>query len=233
MFRWTKELTEELYRLRGQGLSIKDISERLGVDAGTVKNKLKNDKQRKKADAAAEAKPVNADKIYMSQLQEILKEEKQKTETLSAKFTELKSVCACYEAEIGELRRENAALRGRLEHSVKLMQHTQQPVCEPLEEIYALADCLAVINFEELMCQSSAIRLVLRIMDICDDALLRLKEERMGIVEEKKNPHPTEPDADLMEILNFEHPHCTTKEEGCQEENRASSDVEGEKNHGI
>ncbi len=48
MFKWTPELTTDLYRLYEQKLSAEEIAERLGVDVEKVKVKLRNDKYRAK-----------------------------------------------------------------------------------------------------------------------------------------------------------------------------------------
>lgn len=39
----------------------------------------------------------------------------------------------------------------------------------------------------------------------------------MQNAELKENPHPSEPDADFKEDMNFNHPHCTTEDGVCQE----------------
>lgn len=103
--KWTDELVHDLYRLKEEGLSNKEIAERLGVDAAAVGKKIANDKYRgKNADSAAktaenvaktaenvaktaenEAVPVKrdtADSMYISQLEQLLAERTSKCETL-------------------------------------------------------------------------------------------------------------------------------------------------------
>lgn len=96
--KWTTELVHDLYRLKEEGLSNKEIAERLGVDAAAVGKKIANDKYRRKnADSAAktaenvtktaenEAVPVKRDKadsMYISQLEQLLAERTSKCETL-------------------------------------------------------------------------------------------------------------------------------------------------------
>lgn len=152
--KWTTELVHDLYRLKEEGLSNKEIAERLGVDAAAVGKKIANDKYRRKnADSAAktaenvtktaenvtktaenEAVPVKrdtADSMYISQLEQLLAERTSKCETLEG---------------------ENQALQKKLakQQNSGFDAEKLKALCDALGEAAFYLDCLTAIQPDEL-----------------------------------------------------------------------------------
>lgn len=144
--KWTTELVHDLYRLKEEGLSNKEIAERLGVDAAAVGKKIANDKYRRKnADSAAktaenvtktaenEAVPFKrdtADSMYVLQLEQLLAERTSKCKTLEG---------------------ENQALQKKLAEQ----QSNGLNAEKSLGEVTVYLDCLTAISPDRLQCATS------------------------------------------------------------------------------
>lgn len=153
--KWTDELVHDLYRLKEEGLSNKEIAERLGVDAAAVGKKIANDKYRRKnADSAAktaenvaktaenvtktaenEAVPVKrdtADSMYISQLEQLLAERTSKCETLEG---------------------ENQALQKKLaeQQSIGLDAEKSSQLYDSLGTAAVCFDCISAISPDKLV----------------------------------------------------------------------------------
>ena len=167
--KWTHELTSDLYRFRGQGLSEEEIAERLGVDVKAVKNKIRNDKQRaKEAEkkrsrqaASAQVATPSVDERYIECLQEefakcklALDEEREKNETLSAENEKL-----MFRAQVAEM---------------------TTPCQGAFEEIRSIADCIHAVDFEILDDFESIVMLVCRIMNVCDKEIKKGKSSAVA-----------------------------------------------------
>lgn len=153
--KWTDELVHDLYRLKEEGLSNKEIAERLGVDAAAVGKKIANDKYRgKNADSAAktaenvaktaenvaktaenEAVPVKrdtADSMYISQLEQLLAERTSKCETLEG---------------------ENQVLQKKLaeQQSIGLDAEKSSQLYDSLGTAAVCFDCISAISPDKLV----------------------------------------------------------------------------------
>ena len=160
--KWTDELVHDLSRLKEEGLSNKEIAERLGVDAAAVGKKIANDKYRgKNADSAAktaenvaktaenvaktaenvaktaenEAVPVKrdtADSMYISQLEQLLAERTSKCETLEG---------------------ENQVLQKKLaeQQSIGLDAEKSSQLYDSLGTAAVCFDCISAISPDKLV----------------------------------------------------------------------------------
>lgn len=156
---WTAELVHDLYSLKEEGLSNKEIAERLGVDAAAVGKKIANDKFRSKNACSAakpaenvtktaesvtktaenEAVPVKRDTVdsmYILQLEQLLAERTRKCETLEG---------------------ENQVLQKKLaeQQSSGLDAEKSKELCDALGEVTVYLDCLTAIQLDKLTCSES------------------------------------------------------------------------------
>ena len=153
---WTNEMCAELSRMHAEKLSPLEIAERLGLDELAVRNKITRMglREPRKSVAPKGEKKESADAIYIRQLEDLLKE----------RTLELEKAQAYNEA----LRIRNEMLMEQAEERLK-----DEPNFSAWEEVYALADCLGSINFNDLMKPDSASYLTCAILDIADRELAK------------------------------------------------------------
>lgn len=128
--RWTEELVGEVRRLLSDGLTYSGIAERLGIDLGAVKARIgkpdfKDLRQQRRSRTPQKKKPVQAaggaDETYIAQLEQLLKERTEETESLK------RELCGARKIE------------------------ADNPVWDYLSDAEALADCIGAVDAGKLL----------------------------------------------------------------------------------